>query len=116
DGDDARRASGGEQVDVFVDLHGELTGRYDDERLDARLRVQPETLYDGDAETEGLASAGLGLADDVLAGEAEGDGLFLDGKCVNDALCGQRVDDVLIDTQISECCHVFYCLSGAVQM
>jgi hypothetical protein len=32
----------------------------------------PEALDDGDAEAEGLAGAGLGLADDVLAREGRG--------------------------------------------
>ena len=58
------------------------------------LGVVAEALDDGDAEAEGLAGAGLGLADDVLAGEAEGDGLLLDGEGVDDALRGECVDDV----------------------
>ena len=80
----------------------ELAGGNDDERLDAGLGVEPEALHDGDAEAEGLAGAGLGLADDVLAGKAEGDGLLLDGEGVDDALGGEGVDDVLVDAEIGE--------------
>ena len=76
------------------------------------LRVFAEPLDDRDAEAEGLARSGLGLADDVLAGKAEGDGLLLDGERVDDALRGQRVEDVLIDTEISERSHLLCCLSG----
>ena len=51
-------------------------------------------------------------ADDVLAGEAEGDGLLLNGEGVDDALGGECVDDVLIDSEISEGCQCSECLSG----
>ena len=66
---------------------------------------RPEPLDDGDAEAEGLAGAGLGLADDVLAGKAEGDGLLLDGERVDDALGGKGVDDVLVDAEFGEGRH-----------
>ena len=99
------RAARGEHVDVFVDLHAQLARRHDDERLDAVRGVEPEALDDGDAEAEGLAGAGLGLADDVLAGKAEGDGLLLDGERVDDALCGEGLDDVLVDAEFGEGRH-----------
>ena len=99
------RAARGEHVDVFVDLHAQLARRHDDERLDAVRGVGPEPLDDGDAEAEGLAGAGLGLADDVLAGEAEGDGLLLDGERVDDALGGESLDDVLVDAEFGEGRH-----------
>ena len=66
---------------------------------------EPEPLDDGDAEAEGLAGAGLGLADDVLAGEAEGDGLLLDGECVDDAFGGESLDDVLVHAEFGEGRH-----------
>ena len=61
-----------------------------------------ERLDDGEAEAERLAGAGLGLADDVLSGEAEGDGLGLDREGLDDALSRQRVDHVLVDVEIAE--------------
>ena len=75
---------------------------HDDERLDAALGVVAEALDDRQAEPEGLARAGLRLADDVLAGEGEGDGLFLDGEGIDDALPGECVDDVGRDAEFGE--------------
>ena len=91
--------SGGGRLEVFVDLDGQLAGRDDDERLDAGLRVEAEALDEGEAEAEGLARSGLGLADDVLAGEGEGDRLGLDGEGLDDALGRERVDHVLVDVE-----------------
>ena len=56
----------------------------------------------GQAEPEGLAGAGLRLADDVLAREGEGDGLLLDGEGIDDALPGEGVDDVGRDAEVTE--------------
>jgi len=53
-------------------------------------------------EAEGLAGARLGLADDVLAGERERDGLGLDGERFEDPLRSQCVDHVLVDLKIGE--------------
>ncbi|KJL27444.1 hypothetical protein RL72_00414 [Microbacterium azadirachtae] len=105
DGDDARGTAGGEQIHVLVDLDRELAGRHHDQRLDAGLRAQAQTLHHGDAEAEGLAGARLGLADDVLAGKAEGDGLLLDREGVHDAFGRERVHDVLVDAEIGESRH-----------
>jgi len=46
--------------------------------------------------------AGLGLADDVLPGEAERDGLALNREGLEDALLGERVDHVRLDAEITE--------------
>ena len=111
DRDDARRAVRGQHVHVLVDLDGELARRDDDERLHAGGRVEAEALHDGDAEAEGLARAGLGLTDDVLAGKAEGDRLLLDREGIHDALGCQGLDDVGVDTHVCESRHDTY-LSG----
>ena len=80
-----RAVAGG--LEVAGDLHGELTGRDDDERLRlARCRERVEALVPGgdarceqrDAEAERLAGAGLGLADDVVAGQGDRQGHRLD--------------------------------------
>ncbi|KXZ60313.1 hypothetical protein Mlaev_01719 [Microbacterium laevaniformans] len=111
DGDHARGAVLGEHVHVFVDLDGQLAGRNDDERLHTRRRVEAETLDDGDAEAEGLARSGLGLADDVLAGQPQRNRLLLNGEGVHDAPGGEGLHDVGIDSEFSECRHST-CLSG----
>ena len=38
-------------------------------------------------------------------GEAEGDGLLLDGEGIDDALRGEGVDDVLVDAEVGEGRH-----------
>src|SRR3546814_1593151 len=51
------------------------------------------------------------LADDVLAGEAERDGLLLNGEGIDDALRRESVDDVLVHAELGEGRHDG-CLSG----
>ena len=99
---DLRGPVRGGELEVLGHLHAELAGRHDDERLDAALGVVAEALDDREAEPEGLAGAGLRLADDVLAREGEGDGLFLDGEGIDDALPGEGVDDVGRDAEVTE--------------
>ena len=95
-------AIGGSQLEVLGDLHAELAGGHDDEGLNAGLRVQAEGLDQREAEAEGLAGSRLGLTDDVLGGEAERDGLGLDGEGLEDALRSEGVDHVLVDVEIGE--------------
>ena len=95
--DRAARA-GGRQVSGH--LHGELTRRDDDERLRlagvgqlvvALLAGGDDAVQQRDAEAEGLAGTGLGLADDVVAGQRDRQGHRLDGERVRDAGVGQRL-------------------------
>jgi hypothetical protein len=109
DRDDLGRAVRGGDLEVFGHLHAQLAGRHHDERLDAALWVVAEALDDGQAEPEGLARSGLGLADDVLPVEGEGDGLLLDGEGIDDALPGERVDDVGRDAELGECSQSSAC-------
>ena len=102
DGRDDGGAVGGREGEVFGDLHAQLAGRHDDERLHAGLRVGTERLQQGEPETEGLARSGLGLADDVLAGETHRNGLGLDGEWFDDALGSKCVNHVLVDIEFSE--------------
>src|SRR5690606_37902820 len=57
-----------------------------------------------------LSGSGLGLADDVLAAEAERYGLGLDRERLDDALRRQGVDHVLVDTECCECQVIVPCL------
>ncbi|WP_233510501.1 hypothetical protein [Actinomadura craniellae] len=45
-----------------------------------------DPLEQRDAERQGLAGSGAGLADDVVAAERDGQGELLDGERVDDAL------------------------------
>ncbi len=58
-----------------------------------------------DAEAEGLAGAGLGLADDVVAGQRDRQGHRLDRERAGDAGVGERVDDVRVDREVGERGH-----------
>ncbi len=110
DGDDRGGAVLGGDLEVLGDLDGELARRHDHERLHAGLRGEAEPLDEREAEAEGLAGARLGLADDVLAGERQGDGLLLDGEGFEDPVVGQRLHHVLVDVQFGES-HVVPCLA-----
>ena len=80
DGEHPDAALAARALEVARDLHGELTRRGDGEglrlagtgeRLEGLLAGRHDAVEDRHAEAEGLAGAGLGLADDVVA--AEGD-------------------------------------------
>ena len=100
----------GRHDEVLCHLNAQLTRGDDDEGLDAGLRVGAEVLEERQPESEGLAGAGLGLSDDVLAAEPEGYGLRLDGERLDDALGGECVDHVLVDAEFCECQVVQPCL------
>ena len=87
-------AGGGE---VAGDLHGELAGRRDDQRLRRGAAWPPgsvEPVEQRDAEAERLAGAGAGLADQVAAGQRDRQGQFLDREGPGDADVGERGDDL----------------------
>src|SRR5699024_1895346 len=90
------------RLQITGDLDREFAGGHDDERLRLAgvLQVLPavlagpdDPLEHGDAEPEGLARAGLCLADDVVARERDRQGERLYGERVGDADVAQRVDD-----------------------
>ena len=62
-----------------------------------------DPLQQRNAEREGLAHAGAGLADHVVAGERQRQGEFLDGKGMFDALFGQCADDFVADSEFGKC-------------
>jgi hypothetical protein len=57
-------------------------------------------LEQRDAEAERLARPGLGLADDVVAVEGDGEGHLLDRERIEDADGGERLDDGCADAEI----------------
>ena len=72
-------------ADRFLDLDRELACRREDQRAHrvpggrgARVRVGRQPVQDRQAESGGLAGAGLGAAHDVLARKDDGDRLLLD--------------------------------------
>ncbi len=84
---------------VAGDLERELAGRGDDQRLRLALRQvgvrrvgrRDAALQHRDAEREGLAGAGAGLADQVGAHQGDGEGHLLDGEGGRDAGAVERV-------------------------
>jgi hypothetical protein len=106
--DAAVAGSGGE---VAGDLHGELTGGDHHERLrlaglgqgfPAVLARADDALQDRDAEAEGLAGTGLGLADDVVPAERDRQRQRLDRERMGDADVAERADDGLGDSEVGE--------------
>ncbi|MEY9224853.1 hypothetical protein ABH974_005276 [Bradyrhizobium ottawaense] len=78
---DVEFLAGAVAVEVFLDLGRELAGRLEDQRA-RHARPGPALLEDGEHrqhEGRGLAGAGLGDAEHVLACEDVGDRLFLNG-------------------------------------
>ncbi len=92
---DVAHLAGGQQV--VGDLLAELAGRDDDQRLRGvgqlpglgpaclDVREDGDALQQRQAETERLAGAGLGLSDDIGAGERYGERHLLDGEGGRDA-------------------------------
>ncbi len=111
DGQHTHGAQGGRLVEVAGDLDRELTGGDDDEGLrlarlvellEALLAGAGDVLEQRDAEAERLASAGLGLADDVVALHRHGEGHRLDGEGVGDARLGEGLHDLRLDAEVRE--------------
>jgi hypothetical protein len=93
-------------------LHGELTSGDDDESLWGSCRLEvgvdrvvrcSQLLEKWECESEGLARAGLRLADDVVAVEGHRKGEFLDGKCLGDAQVSQVGHRFGSDAEVSKC-------------
>ena len=108
---DAHAALPSGPLEVAGDLHRELTGGGHGQGLRlARVAQLGEALVGGgdhavehrDAEAEGLAGAGLGLADDVVTAQGDREGHGLDGEGVLDPERGQRRDDVRVDVEVGE--------------
>ena len=93
DGEDAEAEVLAGDGEVAGDLERELAGRGDDERLRLALRqvgvggvvLGDAALEHRDAEREGLAGAGAGLADQVGPHQGDREGHLLDGEGGGDA-------------------------------
>ena len=96
---------------VVVDLQTQFAGGHHDQRprhaVEGPRGVGDDALQQRYAEGEGLAHAGAGLTDEVVAGERQRQGQFLDGEGVLDAVLGQCADDLLAHAEISERCRGF---------
>ena len=108
---DAHGALGGRRGQLLGDLLGQLTGGQDDQGLGAAgggilvpaLLPGAQGVHEqGDAEAQGLAGAGLGLTDDVLALQGHRQGEGLDGEGVGDSLGGQGLADLRLDAEVGE--------------
>ncbi len=114
DGQDAHVAHLARGQQVVGDLRAQLAGGDDDERLRgvgevlglgaAGLDVGGDghALQERQTEAQRLAGAGLGLADDVRAGEGDGEGHLLDGEGVDDADGLKRLGGLGKDSELSE--------------
>ncbi len=108
---DAHGAALSGDVEVLRHLDGQFARRGDDERLrlaglgegvPSGLARTREVLEEGNAEAERLARPGLGLADDVVAAEGDGQGHFLDREGGDDADGVERLDDRRADAEVGE--------------
>ena len=114
DGRDGGAAVFGCNNHVFGDLDRQFACGNHDERLDAGFGVVAQSLDEGQAKAESLAGTGLCLANDVLAGQCEGDGLFLNGEGLDDAAGCKCVGDIGGDTKITKS-HKNTCLVSTAQ-
>ena len=102
-----RQHAGAEVLAVAVQglrhLDGELAGRHEDEAdRGAFGAVRGQQLEDRQGERRGLAGAGGGLAEQVLAGQQGRDRLPLDGRRLLVAEAGQRAQQLRPETQVVE--------------
>jgi len=109
DGDRVQTNRACDGLNGAVNLHGELTGRSQDQgaRGTSRLAVLAtivlhETLDNGGTEGDGLAGSGLSATQDILAGENVGDGCGLDGERRGRTHCGELTRDVVTNTEVTE--------------
>ena len=90
----------GELLEGLFHLQRELAGRLEDKA--AHFAVRAELVENREREGRGLARAGLGRADDVLAGEDHGDGLSLNRGRVGIAHFGDRKSESVIQAELGE--------------
>lgn len=96
-------------AEALEDLHGEFARGAEDDGARATIgrdracaglsRGRREPAEDGHGEGAGLAGAGLGAAEDVLAGEDHRDGLGLDGGGGGVSLGGDSTNDGLSEPE-----------------
>ena len=93
--------------EVTGDLQAQFAGGHHDERpRDARQRafgVGGDRLQQRHTEREGLAHAGAGLPDQVVARHRQRQGQFLNGKCMFDAVFGQCAHYFVANSEFGKC-------------
>ena len=89
-----------------MDLQAQLAGGDDDQRArDAAQRafgVGGELLQQRHAERKGLAHAGAGLADQIVAGQGQRQGQLLDGEGMFDAGFGEGAHDFVANSELGK--------------
>ena len=104
DGEDAHTAESAGPLEVGCNLKSELAGRADDEGLGATaITFEVDSLQERNAEAEGFSGAGLGLADEVLTLEGQGEAHLLDRKGALDAIGEECCGDLWIGAEFSKC-------------
>ena len=101
DGGDPEAARGGDRLQLVDDLAGQLAGRRQDQRRRA-AGVGLDEIDQRHPEGQGLARAGRGLDEDVVAGEHVFDHEPLDGEGVFDTACGECAHDWFGHAEIGE--------------
>ena len=95
-------------LEVAGDLDAQLAGGNDDQSAGRAVENScavlggDDAMQERDAETEGLAHSGAGLTDEVVTGESQRKGEFLDGEGALDADLVQCADDFVADTEFGE--------------
>src|SRR5690606_5760733 len=95
-------------LEVARDLQAQLAGGHDDQRTGGPVECGGPGVRGGDAvqqrdtETERLAHAGAGLPDEVVAGEGERQGQFLDGEGTFDPGLAEGTHDLVAHTELGE--------------
>ena len=93
--------------EVAGHLQAQFAGGHHDQRpRDAgqlARGVGGDALQQGYAEGVGLAHAGAGLTDQVVAGQRQRQSQFLDGKCVLDAIFGQCAHYFVANSEFGKC-------------
>ena len=92
---------------ILADLHRQLAGGHDHQGARGavellHVRGVEDPVQQRHTETEGLAHAGAGLADEIRAVERQRERQLLDGEGAGDALRGQGLTDLHRHTQFSE--------------
>ena len=107
DGEHADAAEASGSLEVGRDLEAELAGRADDEGLGpVAVAFEVDALQERDTEAEGLAGAGLRLADEVLALKGERKAHLLDREGALDAIGEKGCGYLWICAELSKggCC------------
>ena len=102
DGGDALAGVLGAVAGHVLDLAGQLAGGGDHEGADGCACATAHQLQGGQDEGGRLAGAGLGAAQDVTAGEGEGDGLFLDGGGFGVAEALDSLEEAWFQAEVGE--------------